>query len=326
MQRLLLPAQLFKVDLSKCVNPDAMQAFFSASSPRSSRHADGATTPLTSLHRSGSRARSVSSDSTVSSVRSVLIADLNNMWMADQLRASASKSESRNRLRHSYPGAATPSSVSPKRPSQQWQSPERHLSSSSPTRSAVKHESQARREVYGDEGSAVVAPLRQSYPFSTRTSLMREEEHHLRQQHSYQENQRHAQDTRHAMSPDNIEDSRGNQPRREDRLEQKGHSTDHRRNHHNFQGMPSHASRPPGTTVDGSIDASPPRWRHSDQHVAMRSRSPPSRFMDHPSRHRPPPPPLQGRGGAPEVFLEMLKQIEERLKDLPRAIRIRVER
>jgi hypothetical protein len=47
--------------------------------------------------------------------------------------------------------------------------------------------------------------------------------------------------------------------------------------------------------------------------------------MDQNSHHHRPPPP-QGRGGAPEVFLEMLKQIEERLEDLPRAIRIRVER
>jgi len=303
-----------------------MQAFFSASAPRSSRHADGATTPLTSPHRPASRARSVSSDSTVSSVRSVLIADLNNMWMADQLRASASKSDSRNRLRHSYPGAATPSSVSPTRPSQQWRSPERHSSSSSPTRSAAKRENQMHRDDFRGEAADAEASLRQSYPFPTRTSLMSEEEHRLRQQHNPQENQRHDQNIRHAVVPDATVNSWDYQPTREDRLDGQGRSTYHGRNNHNSQGMPSHASRPPGTTVDSSIDASPPRWRHSDQHMAIRSRSPPSRFMDQPSRHRPPPPPPQGRGGAPEVFLEMLKQIEERLEDLPRAIRIRVER
>jgi hypothetical protein len=76
-----------------------------------------------------------------------------------------------------------------------------------------------------------------------------------------------------------------------------------------------------GVDVSGS---SPPRWRHSDQHVAVRARSPPPRHATEPSDRRPPPP--LSRGGPPGVFLEMLEQIERRLGDLPRAVRIRVER
>jgi len=299
-----------------------MQAFFSASAPRSSRRADGATTPLASPRRSGSRARSVSSDSTVSSVRSVLIADLNSMWMADQQRSSASKAENRNRLRHSYPGAATPSSVSPTRPSRQWRSPPRDLSSLSPSNTARRGH-QKHPDDFGHEGGEMEPPLRQSYPFPTRTSLLREEEHRFGQQHDYQQNQRHAHSTRHGMGHDTSIDSRGYQPSHSDGLERGGRGTSHRRNQ-SAQGLSSHSSRPSVAALDRS-DASPPRWRHNDQHMAMRSRSPPSRFMDQNSHHHRPPPP-QGRGGAPEVFLEMLKQIEERLEDLPRAIRIRVER
>jgi hypothetical protein len=75
-----------------------------------------------------------------------------------------------------------------------------------------------------------------------------------------------------------------------------------------------------GVDVSGG---SQPRWRHSDQHVAVRARSPLPRHATEPADRCPPPP---SRPPPPEVFLEMLEQIERRLGDLPRAVRIRVER